>query len=395
MRYLILILILFTLLLIGCTTASTPTPSMTQTAMSDPTLTALPPTSTSVPSNPLEKPTPTHLPNAIPTAELGASLFQFYEGNPVLQHSGDVKWDAIFIDPGGMVYHNGMFHMFFNGISGFPAPVGVGYATSTDGYQWTRQGNEPVLRASQLKGSHLIGSNLFVTSAMVEQDGTWVLYYYTLSGGSFNGPGDIGRATASSPTGPWMIDAEPVLSPGATGAWDEVQVSSPNVLKTETGYLMYYDGHGNGTTSMIGMATSSDGFHWAKYNDPATTDPALAESDPVVTVSNAGWDSTRVIDPNVVQTSDGWLMIYLATTGSGKFSGTDFSFGAASSTDGIHWEKSTQNPILSNKEHTQWSATYLATLLHVENTYFLYFDFVTPDTKGTNIYVTTYTGSIK
>jgi predicted GH43/DUF377 family glycosyl hydrolase len=326
---------------------------------------------------------------------LDTSLFHFYEGNPVLQHSGNIKWDAIYIDPGGMLFQDGLFHMFFNGINGFPAAVGVGYATSTDGYNWIRQGNEPVLRASQLKGTNLIGSNLFVTSALVEENGTWVLYFYTLSGSTFNGPGDIGRATAPSPTGPWTIHPEPVLSPGAAGAWDEVQVSAPNVLKTENSYSMYYDGHGNGTTSMIGMATSSDGIHWTKYNDPDTTDPAFTESDPVLTASSTGWDSTRVIDPNVVQTSNGWIMIYLATTGTGKFAGNEFSFGIASSRDGIHWEQSAQNPILSNKDHAQWSATYLATLLHVENNYFLYFDFVSPNTTGTNVYLATYTGSLK
>lgn len=394
MRRLIHISILFTLLLTGCTTASTPTSGMIQTPMPNPTLTAELPTSTPIPTNLPDTPTPTHLPNAIPTNELNTSLFHFYEGNSVLQHSNNPKWDNIYIDPGGMTYSNGMFHMFFNGINGFPAPVGVGYATSTDGYHWTRQGNEPVLSAKQLRDSHLLGSNLFVTSALVKEDGTWVLYFYTLSGNTFNGPGDIGRASAPSPTGPWTIDPEPMLGPGATGAWDDVQVSAPNVLKTTDGYIMYYDGHGNGTASMIGMATSTDGIHWTKYNDPATKDSAFAESDPILTVSKDGWDSRRVIDPNVVQTQDGWIMIYLATTGSGKFSGNDFAFGVASSADGIHWVKNVQNPVLSNKDHAQWSATYLATLLHVEDTYFLYFDFVTSGASGTNVYLATYNGSL-
>ena len=122
------------------------------------------------------------------------------------------------MDPGAMVYQDGMFHMFYNGINGFPAPVGVGYATSPDGYHWTRQVSEPVLSANQLAGSQLLGSNLFVTSALVEDDGTWVLYFYTLSGNTFNGPGEIGRATASSPTGPWTIDPDPMLSPGPKGS---------------------------------------------------------------------------------------------------------------------------------------------------------------------------------
>jgi hypothetical protein len=294
-----------------------------------------------------------------------------------------------------MVFHDGMFHMFFNGINGFPAPVGVGYATSADGLQWTRQRDEPVLSARALSDTNFPGSNLFVTSALVEADGTWVLYFYTLSGSTFMGPGEIGRATAPAPTGPWAIDPDPVLKPGPSGSWDEVQVSAPNVLKTDNGYVMYYDALGQGNPSMIGMATSSDGIDWEKYNDPATTDPAFAESDPVLTVSAEGWDSTRVIDPNVIRTDAGFEMIYLATSGSGKFTRGEFSFGAATSQDGIVWMKSDLNPILSNQDHPQWSQAFLSTLLHIDETYFLYFDLVTPAISGTNVYVATYQGSLK
>jgi predicted GH43/DUF377 family glycosyl hydrolase len=209
------------------------------------------------------------------------------------------------------------------------------------------------------------------------------------------GPGEIGRATAPAPTGPWTIDPNPVLNPGPGGSWDEVQVSAPNVLRTEDGYLMYYDGLGSGNTSMIGMAASSDGVQWQKYNDPSTADEAFVESDPVLTISEEGWDSRRVIDPNVIQTADGFEMIYLATTGSGKFTAGDFSFGAATSADGITWTKSERSPILSNQDHPQWSQAFLSSLLYVEGTYFLYFDLVTPSSSGTNVYLATYAGPLE
>jgi predicted GH43/DUF377 family glycosyl hydrolase len=391
MRTILSLFILLALLVSGCSAAPIPTPSPTPSA----TQTSEPATSTPVPAKPNDTLTPTHLPNTIPTDELNTSLFHFYEGNPVLQQSNNPQWDNLYIDPGAMVYQDDTFHMFFNGINGFPAPVGVGYATSADGYHWTRQVSEPVLSAKALSGSHLMGSNLFATSALVEDDGTWVLYFYTLSGNTFNGPGDIGRATAPAPTGPWTIDPDPMLSPGPSGSWDEVQVSAPDVLKTEAGYVMYYDARGNDSASMIGMATSSDGIHWNKYNDPATNDPAFAKSDPVLKVSSDGWDSTRVIDPNVVETPDGWEMIYLATNGSGKFTIGEFSFGVASSPDGIQWNKSDRNPVLSNQDHLQWLQAFLATLLYVQGTYFLYFDFVTTSASGTNVYLATYSGSLK
>ena len=384
---------LLVLLLSACTAA--PIPAINPSATPSPTGT-FEPVLTTTPVSTVTSiiPLPTHLPNAIPTDQLDASLFQFYEGNPVLQQSNNPKWDNRYIDPGAVIYQDGMFHMFFNGINGFPAPVGVGYATSPDGYNWTRQVSEPVLSAKALAGKNLQGSNLFVTSGLVEPDGTWMLYFYTLDG-NFNGPGEIGRATAPAPTGPWTIDPDPLLVPGATGAWDDVQVTAPNVLKTDNRYLMFYDALGKNNLSMIGLATSSDGVHWEKYNDPATSDPAFAESDPILTASNAGWDSKRVIDPNVIQTSEGYQMIYLATDGSGKFTRGIFAFGAATSPDGIKWTKSDLNPVLSNQDHPEWSQAFLASLVYVDGTYFLYFDFVTPSTSGTNVYLATYKGSLK
>ena len=321
MRYIFRLLILIGLVS-GCSGAPTATPGIisSSTATPAPVLTA-----TVAPTGPSDTPTPTHLPNAVPTDQLNTSVFHFSENNPVLQHSNNPKWDNLYIDPGAVVYNDSMFHMFFNGINGFPAPVGVGYATSLDGYHWTRAVSEPVLSATALKDTHLHGTNLFVTSVLVESDGTWVLYFYTLSGNTFVGPGEIGRATALAPAGPWTIDPDPALSPGPGGSWDEIQVSAPDVLKTDTGYIMYYDALGKNTTSMIGMATSSDGIHWEKYNDPATNAPAFAESDPVLQVSEDGWDSKRVIDPNVVQTPEGFEMIYLATSGARKFAPGEFA----------------------------------------------------------------------
>ena len=390
MRYTYPLLILFLLLASGCTTTPTISPDLTPS----PTSTSKPEPTPTAPATPASD-VPTQLPNAIPTDQLAESILHFYEGNPVLQQSNNRKWDNQFIDPGAMVYHDGTFHMFYNGINGFPAPVGVGYATSPDGYHWTRQVSEPVLQAEALHDTNYPGSNLFVTSALVEPDGTWVLYFYTLRGNTFMDPGEIGRATASSPTGPWTIDSDPALSPGSNGSWDDIQVSAPSVLQTDDGYLMYYDALGQGGTSMIGMATSPDGIHWEKHNDPATTDAAFAESDPVLIVSEDGWDSKRVIDPNVVQTSEGFEMIYLATSGARKFGPGEYSFGVATSPDGIVWTKSDRNPILSNNEHPQWSQAYLATLLYVDDTYFLYFDFVTPARGGTNVYLATYEGSLR
>lgn len=372
--------ILFAWMIAACSPAATPTPERVPEPAQEPE-----PTASSVPRT--ESPAMTEA--ALP------SIFQFAEGNPILPHRRRPNWDSQYIDPGGMVYHEGQFHMFYNGISRFPAPVGVGYATSTDGIEWTRQVDEPVLSAEAISGSNLSGNNLFVTSSLVEPDGTWVLYFYTLGDAGFTGPGEIGRATAPAPTGPWTIDPDPLLSPGPSGSWDDVQVSGPNVLKSGDTYFMYYDGSRSGSQSRIGLATSADGIQWEKYDDPTTEEPAFAESDPVLGVSDQGWDTKRVIDPNVIETSDGFEMIYMATTGSGKFAPGDFAFGLATSPDGIQWTKSEMNPLLTNKDYSWWKQAYLASLLHVDGTYYLYFDAVASGAGGTDVYLATYDGSLK
>ncbi len=94
-----------------------------------------------------------------------------------------------------------------------------------------------------------------------------------------------------------------------------MSVANPSVVRTDTGYAMYYNGVAslNDSHGAIGMATSTDGIHWRKYNNPATTDPLYAKSDPVLLPGASGaWDAQRMVDPNVVRTENGWVMVYLS-----------------------------------------------------------------------------------
>jgi predicted GH43/DUF377 family glycosyl hydrolase len=217
------------------------------------------------------------------------------------------------------------------------------------------------------------------------------MYFYTLDntadGQSFS-QGQIGRATAPGPDGPWTADPAPVLKKGTAGSWDSYQVSNPSVVKTTDGYVMYYSGGSAGanTSRAIGMATSKDGVSWTKYNDPTTTDPLYAESDPVFAPGSAdAWDSTRLIDPNVQHTPDGWVLVYLADKG--KFNAD--GLGLALSSDGIHWQRIGSNPIVGFGK-SGWSASYLANMVFHGNTYFVYFDVASGG--GTNVYMASHSG---
>lgn len=125
------------------------------------------------------------------------------------------------------------------------------------------------------------------------------------------------------------------------------------VLTLDDGsYRMYYTGaadfvsHDNYFT---GMASSTDGITWKKYDDPVTDDHPFAESDPVLRDSPDGaWDDANTYMAFVYKDSNCYKMYYGGSTFINHIEHTPLGF--ATSTDGIHWEKYPGNPIYSIKD---------------------------------------------
>jgi hypothetical protein len=357
------------------------TPTVIPSAAPAPTHTPAP-TATTVPTATL-KPSPTLKPTS---TQVPGLLFDVNADVPVLMHSTNGQWPTRYIDPGAMVYHAGQFHMFFNGIDGWPAHVGVGYATSTDGVNWTQVGTTPIFTTTNVP---YIGYTIFASSALVEDDGTWVLYYLILDQTNFNA-GSIGRATAPAPTGPWTADPAPALGKGSSGSWDSYQVTNPSVLRTADGYVMYYAGGDTASgPRLVGRATSPDGIHWTKYNDPGTTDALHAESDPVYAPQpSPRWNIRRIFDPNVLQTPQGWTMVYLGDQGSY----TNVGVGVATSADGLHWQRVRELPGFALQQIKGWLQSFLLDAVYVNDKYYVYLD-VSGPRQGTDVYLATHSGA--
>jgi hypothetical protein len=265
-------------------------------------------------------------------------LFTLYSSEPVVSYSQNSSdWDGRYTDPGAVFYHDGQFHMFRNGFQAWPASVQIGYLTSPDGLTWTEVTEDPVLRTDDVSFAEVAA---LASSALVDENGTWVLFFYTWNEG-VPPMGEIGRATAESPTGPWSVDPEPILTLGSEGSWDSSHISTPSVLRTEQGYIMYYAGLGFDGEA-IGMATSPDGVVWTKYDDPDTTEAPFAESDPIIVSNREGFGFHQ---PRVEYTEQGYLMVFRQQP---SFSNTaqrgQMGLNIAMSEDGVQWNIITDEP---------------------------------------------------
>lgn len=141
----------------------------------------------------------------------------------------------------------------------------------------------------------------------------------------------------------WKGKPTPVLEAGTAGSWDESGVIAPEVLLTGDAYSMWYTGTSE-STYQIGYATSNNGLTWEKY---------LAN--PVLTVGEPGsWDELKVWAPAVIHNSSIWEMWYV-----GYSDVTGSQIGYATSIDGVNWVKYWDNPVFSPSFFDEWESSGL------------------------------------
>jgi len=158
----------------------------------------------------------------------------------------------------------------------------------------------------------------------------------------------------------WTKHSDMVMNTGYSGEWDSEWIDTPEILKVDSGYLLYYYGDSIGydtsladleavTHSAIGVAFSTDGINWVK--EP---------SNPVFTKGNVGdWDGTWVESPALLRNdTTGELLMW--------YNGIDTitwktQIGLATSPDGINWTKHASNPIVQNGSMGTYDDMWLGT----------------------------------
>ena len=307
---------------------------------------SLPPATSQAPTS-QAPPTATPAPSAGPRFVFATDVAV----DPELAGSSD-----LYINPGALLEADGVLHMFPNLFSTWPGRVRVPHLTSSDGgTTWVLDADAPVLSSDDMP---LADPGIDVSSGYIADDGTWVLVYETVANSK---PWTIARATAPGPTGPWTFDAEPILAPGGTGAFDRGGVQWPSVVELDGKLLLFYAGFdaAQGGTGAIGLATLGDDGTWTKH--PA---PVLAATEK--------WEGRSVDRPRVVATPDGLVMVY---------AGRDLTDrGLATSTDGVTWTK-VPGPAIERDDFPAGGRSWDAALLYREATLTYYLEIGSETTK--------------
>jgi len=243
-----------------------------------------------------------------------------YAGNPVLERGATGEWDDKDVIDAYILWDSTTYHMWYGTDDG----DGIGYATSLDGISWEKYPNNPVLEGDSGEWDTKIRPTTILF------DGTHYKMYYH---GWTNDLLISKTGLATSPDGiNWTKDTlnNPILSSGGAGSWDTYAAWGGKVIYENSSYKMWYHGGADNRIWKIGYAESEDGIEWTKHLEP------VIEQDVSETRPHAA-------NPFVIFEDNQYSMWYWCTYTNYR----DSQFNYATSTDGLEWNKSESNPILS------------------------------------------------
>ena len=171
--------------------------------------------------------------------------------------------------------------------------------------------------------------------ALIIVDGTYHMYFNAQPEGSpLLGDYDIGHATSTDGV-TWVTDpANPVLTRGADGEWDDSSLWGVGLIHDDSGFRMWYSG-GDGDLLRVGYATSTDGSVWTKH-----------AGNPVMDVGPPGsFDDEGVVPSTVIFQGGSYRMWYMSSKNQAMGGEYDWRIGYAESADGLSWNRH-PNPVL-------------------------------------------------
>ncbi len=243
-----------------------------------------------------------------PGTDFAPEMVQFIpsDKNPLFSGTGKNTWDRYIRERGYILFDEGIYKMWYSGYSEKDsAEVYLGYATSQDGFNWTRYADNPIFSEKWTEDMQVIKHNgRYIMVAEGKDDiahllmsddgihwqekgdlhilqtdgqpisagpyGTPTLFYEKDVWYLFYERKDLGIWLAKSVSADLLewenIDDDPVI-PIGPDKYDRFQVALDQIVKYKGKYYAYYHSCGdiNYETWVSNVALSDDLIHWKKY----------------------------------------------------------------------------------------------------------------------------------
>ena len=216
-----------------------------------------------------------------------------FAGNPVFSEGPPASWDEDGARWGSVLLDGAVYKMWYTGRDA-SGTNRIGYATSLNGTDWTKDENNPVFDVGA-PGSWEDKHVLY--PAVIKDGGTYKMWYtgWNITTETVQ----IGYATSNDGISWTRYSGNPILTWGPPASWDETAVYAASVLLDAGIYHMWYSG-ADGGEWQIGYATSPDGITWTKHPE----NPVITEGGP------GAFDSDGADYPCVVLSSNTYRMWY-------------------------------------------------------------------------------------
>lgn len=233
------------------------------------------------------------------------------ESNPVFEGAGPGHWDERIRERGWILYENNTYHLWYTGYQSTEGDTRkLGYAASTDGIHWRRHPDNPIYTGNWTEDMMVVKvKDTYYMFAEGTNDET-----HLLTSTDRIHWDEQGRLVINKATG------EPI-SPGPFG-------TPTAYYENETWYLFY-----ERNDEAIWLATSRDLKTWTNVQD-----------DPVIERGPQDYDKEMLALDQIVKYGGVYYAYY-----HGLVPGTspdEWTTAVAASTDLIHWEKYSGNPIV-------------------------------------------------
>ncbi len=241
--------------------------------------------------------------------------FKPFEANPVFEGTGKGTWDKQIRERGFILFEEGIYKMWYSGYKGVDSePKYLGYATSKDGISWSRHSENPIFNEKWTE-------DMFV----IKEDGTYFMYA--------EGENDVAHLLTSPDGISWQEQGDLVIL-NTNGEPIPPPYGTPVVWIENEKWYLFYERNDNG----IWLATSEDQINWRNVQDEA-----------VINKGPGAYDEGAVAANQVVRYNDKYYIYYHGSSNpdwADPNANALWTSNVAVSTDLVHWEKYSRNPIV-------------------------------------------------